>query len=205
MDGFKQLLDDLSARLGELSLQPEGACCGDRRWRQLISVIAIFSVWLRRRTRRSCSPTCSPEDASAALEELAKQDVEAELTNGGAHDHGARARGRTACASTWPAKGVPSNGTVGFEIFDGKQYGLTEFLQNVNFKRALEGELTKSILSLQGIQSARVHLVLPQAVDLQEVGHRPPPASCCGSAAAPSWARTRSPASRRWSPAASRN
>ena len=59
-------------------------------------------------------------------------------------------------------RGIPSSGTVGFEIFDGKQYGLTEFLQNVNFKRALEGELTKSIESLQGIQSARVHLVLPK-------------------------------------------
>ena len=103
----------------------------------------------------------TPEDASAALEELAKQNVQAELSNGGStvlvpENQVHRLRVDLA------AKGVPSSGVVGFEIFDGKQYGLTEFLQNVNFKRALEGELTKSIESLQGIQSARVHLVMPK-------------------------------------------
>jgi len=59
-------------------------------------------------------------------------------------------------------KGVITNSTVGFDIFDGKQYGLTEFLQNVQFKRATEGELTRTIEALDGIQSARVHLVMPK-------------------------------------------
>ena len=59
--------------------------------------------------------------------------------------------------------GIPTSGVVGFEICNGKQYGLTEVLQNGNSKRALEGELTKSIETLAGIQSARVHLVMPKS------------------------------------------
>ena len=103
----------------------------------------------------------SPEDASAALAEITKQDLKVELANGGTTilvPENVVDRLRMDLQS----KGVVTGGTVGFELFDGKQYGLTEFTQNVNFKRALEGELTKSIESLQGILSARVHLVLPK-------------------------------------------
>ncbi|MCK9997082.1 MAG: flagellar M-ring protein FliF [Candidatus Krumholzibacteria bacterium] len=123
--------------------------------------IAVFTLWLQKEETAVLFTNLTPEDAAVAIEELAKQDVSAELTNGGTTILVPRKsvhRMRVDLAG----KGVPSSGVVGFEIFDGKQYGLTEFLQNVNFKRALEGELTKSIESLQGIQSARVHLVLPK-------------------------------------------
>ena len=61
------------------------------------------------------------------------------------------------------SKGLPTSGSVGYEIFDGASpLGQTDFLQNLNRQRALEGELARTIRSLQGVSSARVHLVLPR-------------------------------------------
>ncbi len=58
--------------------------------------------------------------------------------------------------------GLPRGGGVGFEIFDKSQLGSTEFEQQVNLRRALEGELSRSIGTLRGVQAARVHLVIPE-------------------------------------------
>lgn len=59
--------------------------------------------------------------------------------------------------------GLPSGGTVGYEIFDkGDTLGATSFVQNVNRVRAVEGELARTIRSLSRVESARVHLVLPE-------------------------------------------
>ncbi len=61
------------------------------------------------------------------------------------------------------SEGLPQGGTVGYEIFD-KTSALssTTYLQQINYKRALEGELAKSIETIKGIRKARVHLVLPK-------------------------------------------
>lgn len=56
--------------------------------------------------------------------------------------------------------GVPSGGHVGFELFDDADFGATEFAQRVNFQRALQGEIERSIVSLPGVRSARVHLTI---------------------------------------------
>jgi flagellar M-ring protein FliF len=159
VDGFRNTTENLKARFGGLSFNQK-VLFGAVATASMIS-IAVFSLWLQKEETAVLFTNLSPEDASVALEELAKQDVSSELINGGTTilvPEQAVHRLRVELAG----KGIPTSGTVGFEIFDGKQYGLTEFLQNVNFKRALEGELTKSIESLQGIQSARVHLVLPK-------------------------------------------
>jgi flagellar M-ring protein FliF len=58
--------------------------------------------------------------------------------------------------------GLPRGGGVGFEIFDTARFGATEFEQQVNLRRALEGELSRSITTIEGVVSARVHLVLPE-------------------------------------------
>lgn len=59
--------------------------------------------------------------------------------------------------------GLPNGGSMGYEIFDKDSgFGTTNFVQNINQVRALEGELARTIISLDGIRSARVHLVLPQ-------------------------------------------
>lgn len=64
---------------------------------------------------------------------------------------------------TLAEKGLPAGGTVGYEIFDNSDaLGTTSFLQNINHLRALEGELARTIRSIDGISGARVHLVLPE-------------------------------------------
>lgn len=60
------------------------------------------------------------------------------------------------------AAGLPQGGGVGFEIFDQKTLGATEFEQQLNYRRALQGELARTINGLEEIQSSRVHIALPK-------------------------------------------
>ncbi|GBD91550.1 flagellar M-ring protein [bacterium BMS3Abin04] len=59
------------------------------------------------------------------------------------------------------SKGVPNSGVVGYEIFDHNTMGMSEFMQRINYKRALEGELARTISEQDGIKSVRVHIVIP--------------------------------------------
>jgi len=60
------------------------------------------------------------------------------------------------------AEGLPKGGAIGFELFDTNSLGMSEFYQEVNYRRALEGELARTIASLDAIDEVRVHLVIPQ-------------------------------------------
>lgn len=59
------------------------------------------------------------------------------------------------------AMGLPQTGTVGYEVFDKQSFGQTSFVQKINQKRALEGELMRTINNLKGVKRSRVHLALP--------------------------------------------
>ncbi len=59
-------------------------------------------------------------------------------------------------------EGLPKSGTVGYELFSGNTLGMTEFTQKVNFQRALEGELERTIGSLEAVEAVRVHVVRPE-------------------------------------------
>ncbi len=74
-------------------------------------------------------------------------------------------------------EGLPNGGSLGYELFDKQSgFGQTNFIQNVNQVRALEGELGRTIASIDNVRSARVHLVLPQR-KLFSRQDRPPSAS----------------------------
>lgn len=60
------------------------------------------------------------------------------------------------------ANGLPSGGDVGFEIFDKQSFALTDYVQKVNHTRALQGELSRTITSLDPVESTRVHLAIPE-------------------------------------------
>ena len=64
--------------------------------------------------------------------------------------------------------GLPQGGGVGFEIFDRKNFGMTEFVQKLNYQRALQGELGRTISQIAGVESARVHLALPEKTLFKE-------------------------------------
>ncbi|WP_103120744.1 flagellar basal-body MS-ring/collar protein FliF [Methylopila sp. Yamaguchi] len=104
----------------------------------------------------------SMTDSAAIIKELEQQNVPYELRNEGAgilvpKENAAKLRMGLA------EKRLPSGGGVGWEIFDkGDGFSATSFVQNVNHLRALEGELARSISSLNRVEAARVHLVIPE-------------------------------------------
>ena len=101
-------------------------------------------------------------DTTAIVKELDGLGVPYEVTNNGTgllvpHDDLLKVRMQLA------EKGLPSGGTVGYEIFDKTDtLGTTSFVQSINHVRALEGELARTIRSLDRVGMARVHLVLPE-------------------------------------------
>src|SRR5439155_22669814 len=71
------------------------------------------------------------------------------------------------------SRGRPGGGGVGFEIFDKQTLGQTDFLQRLNYQRALQGELGRTIGQLGGVESARVHRALPErSLFVAETGGR---------------------------------
>src|ERR1700726_1945272 len=104
----------------------------------------------------------STEDSSAVIKDLERQAIPFELRNDGAvimvpKDKVTRLRMKLA------ETGLPKGGGVGYEIFDKSDaLGTTSFVQNINHLRAMEGELARTIRSIDRVQAARVHLVLPE-------------------------------------------
>jgi flagellar M-ring protein FliF len=104
----------------------------------------------------------SVEDSSAIIKDLERQGIPFEMRNDGAillvpKDRVARLRMKLA------EGGLPKGGGVGYEIFDKSDaLGATSFVQNINHLRALEGELARTIRAIDRVQTARVHLVLPE-------------------------------------------
>jgi flagellar M-ring protein FliF len=104
----------------------------------------------------------STMDSSAMVAILEESEIRYEVSEDGskinvAGDDVGRARMLLA------QEGLPNGGSMGYELFDQQSgFGTTNFVQNINQVRALEGELSRTISSLEPIRSARVHLVLPQ-------------------------------------------
>ncbi|BCB96474.1 flagellar M-ring protein [Dissulfurispira thermophila] len=71
------------------------------------------------------------------------------------------------------AQGIPSGGGVGFEIFDKTQIGVTEFVQRLNYIRAIQGELTRTIRQLAEVDQARVHIAIPEKTIFTEKEDKP--------------------------------
>ncbi|WP_022669668.1 flagellar basal-body MS-ring/collar protein FliF [Hippea alviniae] len=74
------------------------------------------------------------------------------------------------------AAGLPKHGVVGFEIFDKQNFGTTPFVENINYIRALEGELTRTIENIAEVKSARVNIAIPKPTIFTE-RQQPPTAS----------------------------
>ncbi len=108
------------------------------------------------------------DDSGVILEKLKEQKVPTQVTAGGGvikvpEDRIGELRISLA------AQGLPQGGGVGFEIFDKSSLSTTDFVQNINFVRALEGELSRSIAQIREVAFAKVHLTLPKkSVFLEE-------------------------------------
>ena len=104
----------------------------------------------------------APEDASKMTSALDSMKIEYQLKGDGTTIFVPQSR-VLKLRMELAAKGLPAGGTVGYEIFDNADaLGTTSFLQNINHLRALEGELSRTIRAIDGIDAVRVHLVLPE-------------------------------------------
>jgi flagellar M-ring protein FliF len=130
-----------------------------------IALIAFFAFLIMRVTSPQMATLftdLTPEDSAAVIKDLERQTIPYEMRNDGAilmvpKDRVMRLRMKLA------ESGLPKGGGVGYEIFDKSDaLGATSFIQNINHLRALEGELGRTIRALDRVQSARVHLVLPE-------------------------------------------
>src|SRR5690242_13009435 len=118
-----------------------------------------FIHYKRESDFRTLFTSMAPEDAAAVVGKLRENGVEYRLAeSGGAVSvpSSKLAESRLALA----AAGLPKTGRIGFELFDRGAFGATEFVEHINYKRALEGELERSVMSLAEIEEARVHLTL---------------------------------------------
>ncbi len=70
-------------------------------------------------------------------------------------------------------KDMPLHGAVGFELFNNTDFGMTEFAQKINYQRAMQGELTRTILSLSEVRDVRVHLALPEQGLFKQITAKP--------------------------------
>jgi flagellar M-ring protein FliF len=117
----------------------------------------------------------APEDAGEIASELRAQKINYRIDNGGTgisvpEDKVAELRINLA------QKGIPKGGGVGFEVFDKQSFGATSFVEQMNYRRALQGELQRSIASLNAVEAARVHLAMPEK-SLYRNEEEPPTAS----------------------------
>ncbi len=71
------------------------------------------------------------------------------------------------------SQGIPQGGGIGFEIFDKNQFGVTEFVQRLNYVRALQGELARTIRTLSEVDQARVHIAIPEKTIFSEKEEKP--------------------------------
>src|SRR5947209_8498811 len=127
------------------------------------SMVAVLGLawWVQRPLFRPLFTNLSEQDAAAIVQELKAQKVPFELEDGGRAVLVPAERLyelRLGLAS----RGLPEGGGVGFELFDRQTLGQTDFLQRLNYQRALQGELGRTISRLGGVESARVHLALPE-------------------------------------------
>lgn len=102
-----------------------------------------------------------PADAAAIVDRLEEQRVPYRLANGG-RDVLVPADQVHRLRLEFAGQGLPTGGLLGFELFDETRFGDTEFDRRVRLLRALQGELARTIEELEGVESARVHIVLPE-------------------------------------------
>jgi len=124
------------------------------------SAVVIVN-WARKPQMALLFSQLDPSEAAKIVEKLAENQTPYELTDGGTTimvPQGSQARLRLSLAS----HGLPADSQDGYKILDEEKIGASPFAQQVNYTRALEGELARSIQLIQGVSRARLHVVRPE-------------------------------------------
>ncbi|MGH7504824.1 MAG: flagellar basal-body MS-ring/collar protein FliF, partial [Longimicrobiales bacterium] len=129
----------------------------------LLAVAAIWGIsrWAMAPTLVPLLPGLGVDGVAEVTAKLDEQGVGYDLAKGGSEiliAESELARARVLLAR----EGLPTRGRPGFELFDRPSWGMTDFTQRINYRRALEGELERTISQMRGIEAAQVHLALSQ-------------------------------------------
>jgi flagellar M-ring protein FliF len=126
-----------------------------------LAIIFIISMWVWSPDYQLLFANLSHENAGTIVEELKTQNIEYKLTNQGRNIQVPTNQVHETRLSL-ASQGLPEGNEVGFELFENNPLGMTDFVQKLNWQRALQGELSRTIKSLSIIDQARVHLVIPK-------------------------------------------
>ena len=142
----------------------DGLSWAQRIW-LVIAALAVggglmaFTHWNRERDFKPLYTNLAAEDAGALVGKLKENGVEYRLGETGSAilvPSLQVAEARLAMASA----GLPKSGRIGFELFDKANFGASDFAEQVNYHRAIEGELERSVMAISEVEQARVHLTL---------------------------------------------
>jgi flagellar M-ring protein FliF len=127
----------------------------------LAAVVAGLVMWSRQPDYRVLFSNLSDRDGGAIVTALQQGNIPYKLSDGGGailvpaeQVHETRLR--------LASQGLPKSGSVGFELMDSQKFGISQFAEQVNYQRALEGELERTIGSISSVKTARVHLAIPK-------------------------------------------
>lgn len=127
----------------------------------IVAASVAVAVWLFRTDYQVLFTDLKPQDTAMMAAELDKLKVPHRIGPDGntilvdgAIVHSTRLK--------LMGKELPLHGATGFELFNNADFGMTEFAQKINYQRALQGELTRTILSLAEVRDVRVHLAMPE-------------------------------------------
>ncbi|MDC9580668.1 flagellar basal-body MS-ring/collar protein FliF [Xenorhabdus sp. PR6a] len=126
-----------------------------------IAIVVALFLWLRSPDYRVLYSNLSDKDGGEIVTQLTQMNVPYRFTeNGSALMIPAEKVYETRLKLA--QQGLPKGGAAGFELLDKEKFGISQFSEQVNYQRALEGELARTVESLGSVQSARVHLALPK-------------------------------------------
>lgn len=128
----------------------------------VIAVMTAFWLWSQKPDYRVLFSNYTDKDGGAIVAALEQMNVPYKFSEGGnailvPSEQVHQARLKVA------SMGLPKGGNVGFELLENQKFGVSQFVEQVNFQRALEGELEKSIQAIGAVQNARVHLAIPKS------------------------------------------
>lgn len=154
-----QALEQASRLLGSLSSKQKILIAGVAL-AATAALIALVSL-VNRPTYGMLFSNLSEQDASKIVDKLKEKSVPYQLEDGGKSILVPKPQLyelRLAMASD----GLPHASTIGYEIFDRTNLGVSDFVQKINYRRAIEGELARTILQLEEVEGVRVHIVTPE-------------------------------------------
>lgn len=127
----------------------------------LVAVVAGLILWSRAPDYKVLYSNVSDQDGGAIVAALQQANVPYKFSDAGGAilipaDQVHEMRLRLA------SQGLPKSGSVGFELMDNQKFGISQFAEQINYQRALEGELQRTIESISTVKSARVHLAIPK-------------------------------------------